>query len=206
MSSSASSTTTSPTDAQLRGGTLGWTQVASLGVAIAISGSFSGWNYGLGVGGLGGMFIAALAMAMLFFVLTQCVAELASSLPDEGGFDGYTRLALGPLAGYACGMATSVALALGAGLALTFIDAYASTSFGIGGWGLKAGVMVAVVALQWRGAKDAASATMLTGVVALLTLVGFCVYVVPDFDARNWLAKLEGHGESLLPSGLAGAV
>jgi ethanolamine permease len=206
VSTASPSTPASPSDAQLRGGTLGWTHVASLGVAIAISGSFSGWNYGLAVGGLGGMFVAALAMAMLFFFLTQCVAELAAALPGEGGFDGYARFALGPMAGYACGMATSIALALGAGLALTFIDAYASTSFGIGGWALKVGVMAAVVALQWRGAKDAASATMLTGCVALLTLVGFCVYVAPDFDMGNWLAKGTGQAGTLLPAGLAGAV
>src|SRR5215471_13316883 len=88
----------------LQKGTLHWVNVASLGIAIAISGNFSGWNYGLGVGGLGGMAVAAVAMVVLFFGLTQCVAEMAASLPGAGGFDGYTRTALGPSAAFLCGM------------------------------------------------------------------------------------------------------
>ena len=79
--------------ATLKAGALHWAQVAALGIAIAISGNVSGWNYGLGVGGWGGMFLAALAMAVLFLCLTQCLAELAAALPDAGGFDGYVRRA-----------------------------------------------------------------------------------------------------------------
>ena len=35
----------------LQSGTLSWPKVAALGVVIAISGCFSGWNYGLAPGG-----------------------------------------------------------------------------------------------------------------------------------------------------------
>ena len=45
---------TEPTQG-LRQGTLSWPKVAALGTVIAISGGFSGWNYGLGLGGWGGM-------------------------------------------------------------------------------------------------------------------------------------------------------
>src|ERR1700757_2418232 len=61
----------------LQGSSLGWLQIASMGVAIAISGNFSGWNYGLAVGGWGGMFAAATLMAVLYLGLTQIVGELA---------------------------------------------------------------------------------------------------------------------------------
>ncbi len=51
----------------LNAGALSWPKVAAMGVAIAISGNFVGWNYGLGVGGWGGMTTAALAMVVLFW-------------------------------------------------------------------------------------------------------------------------------------------
>lgn len=41
------------------------------------------------------MLLAALAMALLFWCLTQTLAELAAALPDAGGFHGYVRRALG---------------------------------------------------------------------------------------------------------------
>jgi len=63
MNDSSAGSTGAP--ATLKAGSLHWLQVAALGIAIAISGNVSGWNYGLGVGGWGGMLIAALAMAVL---------------------------------------------------------------------------------------------------------------------------------------------
>jgi ethanolamine permease len=190
----------------LRQGTLTWIKVASLGVAIAISGNFSGWNYGLGVGGLGGMLAAALAMALLFFCLTQCVAETAAALACEAGFDGYTRAALGPTAGYMCGMAVAIALAVGAGLALSFIEAYASASLGFGGWEIKIIIMVMVIGLQLRGARDAVSLTMVTGAVALAVLAAFCLFVAPSFRISNWMASSPGAANTLFPQGIAGAL
>src|SRR4030081_527002 len=99
--------------AKLKAGSLHWLQVAALGIAIAISGNVSGWNYGLGVGGWGGMLLAALALAVLFLCPTQSLAELAAALPQAGGFDGYVRRALGPTAAYLAGMSVAIALAVG---------------------------------------------------------------------------------------------
>ena len=59
------------------------------------------------------MLVAALGMALLFFILTQCLAELAGALPQGGGFDYYAQYALGPAAGYLAGMSVAVALAVG---------------------------------------------------------------------------------------------
>src|SRR5258708_5631292 len=119
--------------ATLKAGSLHWLQVAALGHAIAISRNVSGWDYGLGVGGWGGMLLAALAMAVLFLCLTQSLAELAAALPEAGGFDGYVRRALGPTAAYLAGMSVAVALAVGAGLAVSFSEAYVSAWLGFGG-------------------------------------------------------------------------
>ena len=142
--------------ATLKAGALHWLQVSALGIAIAISGNVAGWNYGLGVGGWGGMFLAALAMALLFWCLTQSLAELAAALPDAGGFDGYVRRALGPTAAYLTGMSVAIALAVGAGLAISFGEAYVSAWLGVGGWPIKFALLVIVMGPQLRGASETA--------------------------------------------------
>lgn len=190
---------------QLKSGALHWLEVAALGIAIAVSGNVSGWNYGLGIGGWGGMLIAALAMALLFLCLTQCVAELAAALPEAGGFDGYARRALGPAAGYLTGMTVAIALAVGAGLAASFSEAYVHAWLGWGGWPVKLAFLAIVIGLQLRGASEAVGLTVAVGVVALVILVGFCLFVFPAFDAQQLYSAGEGGTPTLLPHGLAGA-
>jgi ethanolamine permease len=187
----------------LRKGSLGWINVAALGAAIAISGNFSGWNYGLGVGGWGGMLVAAIGMALLFFILTQCLAELAAALPQGGGFDYYAGYALGPAAGYLAGMSVAVALAVGAGLATSFAEAYTAAMLGIHGWPVKIGLFAVVMALQLRGAAEAVGATMAVGLVALGILVAFCIFLGPHFQAANLLSQ-SASGPTAFPHGTAG--
>ncbi len=187
----------------LRKGSLGWVNVAALGAAIAISGNFSGWNYGLGVGGWGGMLVAAIAMALLFFILTQCLAELAVALPQGGGFDYYAEYSLGRAAGYLAGMSVAVALAVGAGLATSFAEAYTAAMLGIQGWPVKISLFVVVMALQLRGAAEAVGATMVIGVVALGILVVFCIFLGPHFQAANLLSHAAA-GPTAFPHGIGG--
>lgn len=196
----------SPVQTGLQEGTLTWFKVASLGVAIAISGNFSGWNYGLGIAGLGGMVVAALAMTVMFFCLTQCVAEMAASLAGDSGLDGYTRAGLGPLAGYVCGMSIAVVMSIGSGLALSFIEAYAQSAVGIGGWQIKLALMVAVIALQLRGARDAMLLTMLTGCVGLIVLAVFCCYSLTHFRIENWMTVGPRGLPTVFPVGLIGVL
>jgi ethanolamine permease len=189
----------------LKSGTLSWIKVAALGTAIAISGCFSGWNYGLALGGWGGMLVAALAMAVLFFCLTQCLAELSAALPHAAGFDSYARVALGPTAGYMAGMSVAIGLAVGTGLAVSFAAAYSAGMLGVGGWPVKGGLLVAVIALQLRGASETASFTMIVGGAALAILVVFCISVAPQFSADHLLSETVSSGSRLFPEGVLGA-
>src|ERR1700683_281408 len=191
--------------ATLKAGALHWLQVAALGIAIAISGNVAGWNYGLGVGGWGGMLLAALAMALLFWCLTQSLAELAAALPEAGGFDGYVRRALGPTAAYLAGMSVAIALAVGAGLAVSFSEAYVSAWLGFGGWPVKLAFLIVVMGLQLRGASEAVGLTVAVGVAALVILVAFCLVMAPEFEAARLFSAAPDGGRSLLPHGLAGA-
>jgi len=191
--------------AKLKAGSLHWLQVATLGIAIAISGNVSGWNYGLGVGGWGGMLLAALAMAVLFLCLTQSLAELAAALPAAGGFDGYVRRALGPTAAYLAGMSVAIALAVGAGLAVSFSEAYVSAWLGVGGWPIKLTFLVIVMGLQLRGASEAVGLTVAVGVTALVILIAFCLFMAPEFQSARLFSVTAAGTRSLLPHGLAGA-
>ena len=191
--------------ATLKAGALHWLEVAALGIAIAISGNVSGWNYGLGVGGWGGMLLAALAMAVLFLCLTQTLAELAAALPDAGGFDGYVRRALGPTAAYLTGMSVAIALAVGAGLAMSFGEAYVSAWLGVGGWPVKLVFLLVVMGLQLRGAGEAVGLTVAVGVVALVILVAFCLFMAPEYQSARLFSAGPDGARTLLPHGLGGA-
>ncbi|MFO1467049.1 MAG: amino acid permease [Steroidobacteraceae bacterium] len=189
----------------LNAGALSWPKVTALGVAIAISGNFVGWNYGLGVGGWGGMTTAAVAMVVLFWCLTQCLAELAAAMPEGGGFDHYVRRALGPGAGFIAGMAVAIALAVGAGLGLSFAQGYTESMFGLGGWWLKVSLLVAVVGLQLRGAHEAGGITLAIGALIVLVLVVLLLYLAPQFDAANLRSVVNLAAPTLLPGGWKGA-
>jgi ethanolamine permease len=187
----------------LQQNTLGWVLIASLGVAIAISGNFSGWNYGLASGGWGGMFCAAVLMAVLYVGLTQVVGELAAALPAAAGFDGYVTRAFGERVGGAAGMFLFVGLSLGTGLAATFIAAYLESVSGFGGWTVKALLIVAVTLVQARGARDSTRVTLVTGGIAVLVLCGFCLMALPQFRAERLFTEVPGSPRTLFPNGLA---
>ena len=184
---------------------LTWTRVAALGVAISVSGSFAGWNYGLGPGGAGGMIVAAIATGLLFYCLTQAVAELSAAMPSSAGFDAYVGAVLGPIAGFIAGICVALGLAVGTGLALTFTAAYTEGMFGIGGWPVKGVLLAVVLALHLRGAKDAVGFTMLIGGFAVLVLLCFCFSMAPHFAARNLSTDVNGTA-TLFPGGIRGII
>ena len=49
-----------------------------LAVAAVISGDFSGWNFGLDVGGFGGLFIAFLILVVMYYGLIFSIGEMLS--------------------------------------------------------------------------------------------------------------------------------
>jgi len=141
------------------------------------------------------MLLAALAMAVLFLCLTQSLAELAAALPQAGGFDGYVRRALGPTAAYLAGMSVAIALAVGAGLAVSFSEAYVSAWLGFGGWPVKLAFLIIVMGLQLRGASEAVGLTVAVGVAALVILVAFCLYMAPEYQSARLFSVTAGRRE-----------
>ena len=130
---------------------------------------------------------------------------MSAALPDAGGFDGYVRRALGPTAAYLTGMSVAIALAVGAGLASSFGEAYVSAWLGFGGWPVKIALLVLVMGPQLRGASEAVSLTVAVGVAALVILVAFCLFMAPEFDSPGCSARRPMARRSLFPHGIAGA-
>ena len=97
---------------QLKTGTAGWLLLASLGVGYVISGDYSGWNFGLGQGGFGGLAIAAVIIAGMYLALVLGMAEMSSALPAAGGGYTFARRALGPWGGFATGTAILIEYAI----------------------------------------------------------------------------------------------
>src|SRR5580698_5135373 len=203
-SMSVTSTVAVADSGTLKTGVLHWLQVAGLGIAIAISGDVVGWNYGLAIGGWGGMLFAALAMMVLFVGLTQTLAEFAVAVPGAGGFDAYVSRALGPTFAYLTGMSVAIALGVGAGLAMSFSEAYILAWLGFGGWPVKLAFLALVLGLQLRGAQEAVSLTVLVGIATLAILIAFCVFMVPEFRAANLFSTAPNGARTLLPHGLLG--
>lgn len=64
---------------QLRKGAAGWVLLAGLGVSYVVSGDYSGWNFGLGQGGFGGLLLAGVLIAAMYTAMVLGMAELSSA-------------------------------------------------------------------------------------------------------------------------------
>src|SRR5689334_24542459 len=80
----------------------------SLGVAAVISGDFYGWNVGLDVGGFGGLLIATIFIAAMYYGLVFSIAEMSPALPHTGGAYSFARSAIGPWGGFITGLAENM--------------------------------------------------------------------------------------------------
>jgi hypothetical protein len=60
-------------------GSAGWLLLAGLGVSYAISGDYSGWNFGLPEGGFGGLLIAGAVIAATSFALVIAALSVVAT-------------------------------------------------------------------------------------------------------------------------------
>ena len=80
----------------------------ALGVGAVISGQFSGWNLGIAAGGWGGLFVAAIIVAVMYLGLSFSLAEMSPALPHTGGAYSFAQTAMGPWGGFVTGLAESI--------------------------------------------------------------------------------------------------
>ena len=80
----------------------------ALGVGAVISGDFYGWNFGLSTAGFGGLVIATIIIAIMYYGLCYSIAEMSPALPHTGGAYSFARSAMGPWGGFLTGLAENM--------------------------------------------------------------------------------------------------
>lgn len=173
---------------QLKSGSAGWLLLAGLGVSYVISGDFSGWNFGLAHGGFGGLLIAVVVIAAMYFCMVLGLAELSSALPAAGGGYTFARRALGPWGGFATGTAILIEYSIAPAAIATFIGGYIESLglFGIHkGWWIYLAAFVIFIGIHLAGVGEALRLMFVITAIALLGLVIFAVSAIGSFDVAN---------------------
>lgn len=173
---------------QLKSGSAGWLLLAGLGVSYVVSGDFSGWNFGLAHGGFGGLLIAVVIIAAMYFCMVLGLAELSSALPAAGGGYTFARRALGPWGGFATGTAILIEYSIAPAAIATFIGGYVESLglFGIHkGWWIYLAAFIIFIGIHLAGVGEALRLMFVITAIALLGLVIFAVSAIGSFDVAN---------------------
>ena len=183
----------------------------ALGVAAVISGDFSGWNFGLDVGGFGGLLVATLVITIMYFGLCYCIAEMSPALPHTGGAYSFSRSAMGPWGGFVTGLAENIEYVVTTAVVGTFAAAYARPVFAeLINLDLDEMIWLVIFYVIFVGLNVIGiEATMrFSIVICFLSLAVLAVFFVLsifnfDFDNLTNIAPAAG-GTSFLPFGVGG--
>jgi len=190
----------------------------SLGVAAVISGDFYGWNLGLDAGGFGGLLIATIVIAFMYYGLCFSIAEMSPALPHTGGAYSFARSAMGPWGGFITGLAENMeyvitpAVVVGAmGFLMHDIVAGLFDLTGEPWWNSyvtwTAVFYVVFVWINIVGIEITMRLTVAVNIIALGILAFFFISVLVsgDFSTSLWTNIPPDPGEtSFLPHGLGG--
>jgi ethanolamine permease len=197
----------------------------ALGVGAVISGHFSGWNYGIGVGGWGGLFVAAIIIAVMYLGLIFSLAEMSPALPHTGGAYSFARSAIGPWGGFITGLAESIEYIMTPAVIVFFIGSYITgiaealgfadaKSFQPLWW---VGCYLVFVALNYWGVSLSFKVSVVVTLLALAVLAVFWISAIPHADFNRWalnvgvgadgaLVELPNGGGDFLPMGWKGVL
>lgn len=192
----------------------------ALGVGAVISGHFSGWNLGIGVGGWGGLFIAAIIIAIMYLGLIFSLAEMSPALPHTGGAYSFARSALGPWGGFITGLAESIEYIMTPAVIVFFIGSYLTSIFETPAamqplWWI--GCYLLFVALNYWGVELSFKISVVVTLLALGVLIVFWISAIPYADFSRWalnvavgpdgaLVELPEGGGAFLPKGWSGVL
>ncbi|RZQ59253.1 ethanolamine permease [Amycolatopsis suaedae] len=197
---------------QLRRGAAGWILLAGLGVSYVISGDFAGWSFGLDKGGWGGLLIATVLMAVMYGCMVFGLAEMSSALPVAGAGYGFARRALGPLGGFATGVAILIEYCIAPAAIAVFIGGYVESLglFGLtNGWPVYLVCYLIFIGIHLWGVGEALRVMFVITAIAVVALVAFVVGMIPKFDAGKLFDMPVGDAvgaSAFLPSGIPGVL
>ena len=191
----------------------------ALGVGAVISGHYSGWNFGLSAG-FGGMLIALLVIAAMYWGLIFSIAEMSPALPHTGAAYSFARSALGPWGGMITGLAESIEYILTPAVIVFFIGSYMTAIFETPPaaqpvwW---AAAYAVFLLLNLRGVELSFKVSVIVTLGALAVLAIYWISAIPHFDLDRWAlnigvgpdgskVELPEGGGPWLPFGIAGAL
>jgi ethanolamine permease len=174
----------------------------ALGVGAVISGHFSGWNFGFGTGGWGGLLVAGILIAIMYLGLVFCIAEMSPALPHTGAAYSFARTAMGPWGGFLTGLCENVEYVLTPAVVCFFIGSYLGGIFGgsIPPYVWWAITYVVFLALNIFGVALSFRVTLIVTLASLAVLVFFWFVAIPNMDFGRWALNIGPDG-SELPEG-----
>ncbi|MGC3999495.1 MAG: ethanolamine permease [Anaeromyxobacter sp.] len=184
----------------------------AMGVAAVISGAFSGWNFGLGVGGFWGLAIATLLITAMYLLLCLSLAEMGTALPHTGGAYSFARTSMGPWGGFVTGLAENMEYVFTPAVIAFFAGSYLKAVFAgtpLGAlpdplwWAL---LYVVFITLNVLGAHLSFRFAFVITLVAMGVLLLFFGAALPHVDFAKNLFDIPPApgGTPALPFGLGG--
>ncbi len=134
--------------------------------------------------------LAYLVCAVATALIALCIAEAGSRVPRSGGPYAYVETALGPYAGYLCGVLLwlGITLAMGA-VATVFADAVSGLLPGLGGALPRAVLLIAAYGglafVNIRGAALGSRVSGIATVAKIVPLIAFVVFGLSHVRAEN---------------------
>ena len=183
----------------------------ALGVGAVISGDFFGWNFGLSVGGFGGLLVATGIVALMYLGICYSIAEMSPAMPHSGGAYSFARTAMGPWGGYVTGLAESIEYILTPAVIVVGIGSYVGIAVDdIFGWDVPAPIWWLIfygifVGINIAGVVATFRFTVFITFLALGILLVFWIGAIPNFS-WSWATNIapEGGNSRFLPFGWVG--
>ena len=196
----------------------------ALGVGAVISGHFSGWNFGFGTGGWGGMLVAGIIIAIMYVGLVFSIAEMSPALPHTGAAYSFARTAMGPWGGFITGLCENVEYVVTPAVIAFFIGSYMGGIWSVAFpdssvwpplWWIV--TYVIFLALNVFGVALSFRVTLIVTLLSLAVLVIFWISAIPNMDFSRWALNIgagpdgaaielpEGNG-SFFPFGFSGVL
>ncbi len=147
-----------------------------------------GWNFGLDEGGWGGLLIATILMGLMYTCMVFGLAEMSSALPVAGAGYGFARRALGPVGGFATGMAVLIEYAVAPAAISVFIGGYVEALglFGLtNGWLVYLIAYVVFIGVHLYGVGEALKLMFGITAIAVVALVAAVIGLAPKFSTGN---------------------
>jgi basic amino acid/polyamine antiporter, APA family len=146
------------------------------------------------------LFIGVWVIGALYAALgANALAELATMMPESGGYTVYLRRSMGPYAGFVIGWSDWLSTCSSAALAAMVIGEYATILFALSK-GLTAMIASAVIVIfaliQWRGIK---TGSMTQNLTAIAKTAAFVILVIACFVMGRGLGGADSAAR--VPSG-----